>query len=147
MELFVRGFIRSSLVWLGVGVALGVWMVFDPARIGYRPAHLHANLLGFVSMMIFGVAYHVIPRFAGAPLSSRRAPLVHLAAANVGLALMVAGFMARLANAETGAVLLRAGAISNAIGVALFVATIWRTLDQSMQKGSATRMPQTLPIH
>lgn len=68
MEPFVRKFIRASLVWFGVGILLGLSMSFWPMEsLAYRPAHAHAHLLGFVSMMIFGVAYHVIPRFSGAP--------------------------------------------------------------------------------
>ncbi|HUF49370.1 MAG TPA: hypothetical protein VMN60_00965, partial [Longimicrobiales bacterium] len=76
MEPFVRRFIRSSLVWLGAGVLLGLWLSVDPAAVIYRPAHMHANLLGFVSMMIFGVAYHVLPRFTGNALRSRRGAVV-----------------------------------------------------------------------
>ena len=72
MDWFVRAFLKSSLVWLGLGVTLGVGMAGHPAWLVYRPAHLHMTLLGFVAMMIFGVAYHVIPRFTGHPLHGRR---------------------------------------------------------------------------
>ena len=34
------------------------------------PSHMHMVLLGFVTMMIYGVAYHVIPRFTGHALSA-----------------------------------------------------------------------------
>ena len=129
MEIFVRGFIRSSLIWLGVGAALGLWMIFDSGVLAYRPAHLHANLLGFVSMMIFGVAYHILPRFTGRPLRSRRAALIHLVLANVGLALMVGGFMTRVSHAGIGTLLLQVGGVSSTIGIALFVTNIWRTID------------------
>src|SRR3954470_15921997 len=78
MDPFVRRFIRSSLLWLGVGVTLGVLMTVRPAMLAFRPAHMHANLLGFVSMMIFGVAYHVIPRFTGRPLQSPGLAALHL---------------------------------------------------------------------
>jgi cbb3-type cytochrome oxidase subunit 1 len=128
METFVRGFVRSSLVWLGVGAALGLWMIFDPGVLAYRPAHMHANLLGFVSMMIFGVAYHILPRFTGNPLSSRRAAMIHLFLANAGLALMVAGFITRVSNAAAGTLLLQAGGVSSTIGIALFITNIWRTI-------------------
>ena len=43
-------------------------MAVRPAWAVYRPAHVHMLLLGFVTMMIYGVAYHVVPRFAGFPL-------------------------------------------------------------------------------
>jgi cbb3-type cytochrome oxidase subunit 1 len=72
MDTFVRKFIRASVLWLVAGVVLGVVMTWLPGgMVYYRAAHMHANLLGFVSMMIFGVAYHVIPRFAGRPLHVR----------------------------------------------------------------------------
>lgn len=129
MEAFVRRFIRSSLVWLGVGVLIGISMAFFPARaLAYRPAHVHANLLGFVSMMIFGVAYHVIPRFTGNPLHSRRLGPVHLVAANLGLALLVGGWIVRVWAFGAGEVLVRAGGAVSAVGVGLFIYNIWRTL-------------------
>ena len=114
MEAFVRNFIRSSVLWLGGGVVLGVWMALAPQAIVYRPAHVHANLLGFVSMMIFGVAYHVIPRFTGNPLSSRRLALVHLWIANIGLALLVSGWFIRPWQWNVGTAALGTGALEGA---------------------------------
>ena len=92
MEQFVRVFLKGSLAWLALGVTMGVAMAVHPVWTVYRQAHMHMMLLGFVTMMIYGVAYHVIPRFAGFPLYSRRAPVIHLWISNVGLALMVVGF-------------------------------------------------------
>jgi cbb3-type cytochrome oxidase subunit 1 len=130
MDPFVRRFIRASLLWLGVGVLLGLWMALDARWLALRPAHMHATLLGFVSMMIFGVAYHVIPRFTGHPLHSRRLPAVHLWVSNLGLGGMVAGFVLRLWQAQPGAVLLGAGALLSAAGAGLFIFNLWRTLDE-----------------
>ena len=129
MDPFVRRFIRSSLVWLGVGVSIGVAMALDPAAVAYRPAHMHANLLGFVSMMIFGVAYHVMPRFTGRPLHSPRAAALHLWVANLGLAGMVSGFILRVPRWGVGAPLLAAGGVLSAAGAFLFIYNIWNTLE------------------
>jgi cytochrome c oxidase cbb3-type subunit 1 len=128
MEPFVRNFVRASLVWLGIGVLLGLSMVVFPQALVYRPAHMHANLLGFVSMMIFGVAYHVLPRFAGRPLWSRRAAAVHLVLANAGLALMVGGWITRVNLPAAGTAVLTAGVIGSAAGAFLFIGNIWRTI-------------------
>jgi cbb3-type cytochrome oxidase subunit 1 len=129
METFVRRFIRASLVWLGVGVLIGISMAFFPAQaLAYRPAHVHANLLGFVSMMIFGVAYHVIPRFTGRALHDRRLGPVHLVAANLGLALLVSGWIVRVWAFGAGEALVRAGGAVSSVGVGLFIYNIWRTL-------------------
>jgi cbb3-type cytochrome oxidase subunit 1 len=141
MEPFVRGFIRASLVWLGVGVLIGAAMGFWPGwAMAYRPAHMHATLLGFVSMMIFGVAYHVIPRFSGSPLRSRPLATTHLWVANLGLALLVLGWLGRVGWPGTGALLIRSGAVASALGAFLFIYNIWRTLG-----GAETRATQAGP--
>lgn len=128
MEPFVRSFIRSSLLWLGGGVLLGVWMAVSPQAIMYRPAHVHANLLGFVSMMIFGVAYHVIPRFTGSPLRSRRTAMVHVWLANIGLAILVGGWLMRPSLGQVGTAAVMTGGIVSAAGAFLFIGNIWQTL-------------------
>lgn len=130
MEGYVRAFIRSSLSWLGVGVLIGISMAIWPAdALAYRPAHVHANLLGFVTLMIAGIAYHVIPRFTGNPLHSRSLAVVHLWVANVGLALMVSGWIATVRLGWLGQMVLRVGAVIAAVGAGLFIYNIWRTLD------------------
>ncbi|HEX7049531.1 MAG TPA: hypothetical protein VF188_04910 [Longimicrobiales bacterium] len=140
MDPFVRRFVRSSLVWLGIGVLIGVSMAFWPAAaLVYRPAHAHANLLGFVSMMIFGVAYHVIPRFAGTPLHSRRLAALHVWVANAGLALLVGGWILRASLPGAGMAVLRAGAAVSAVGAGLFVYNLWRTLDASATAAAGWR--------
>jgi heme/copper-type cytochrome/quinol oxidase subunit 1 len=129
METYVRNFLRSSLVWLGIGVTIGIAMVFAPYHaLAYRPAHMHANLLGFVSMMIFGVAYHVLPRFTGRPLRRPGLARVHLLCGNAGLALMVGGFLARVAWPLTGRALLAAGGVASASAAFLFITNIWYVL-------------------
>jgi cytochrome c oxidase cbb3-type subunit 1 len=129
MEPFVRRFIRASLIWLGVGVLIGIAMAVAPMRAHvFRPAHAHANLLGFVSMMIFGVAYHVLPRFSGHPLHSGRLAGLHLIVANAGLAMLVTGWLARGA-LGTGTPLVVLGALASATGAGLFIFNMWRTLD------------------
>ncbi len=132
MDWFVRAFVRASVSWLAGGVTLGVAMAAAPAAaLPYRPAHMHMNLLGFVAMMIFGVAYHVIPRFAGAPLRSRRLAAAHWWAANAGLAAMVAGFGLRASGWSSFVVataVLAAGGALSALGAYAFAWNIWRTV-------------------
>ena len=55
MDWFVKAFLKASLAWLALGVTLGATMAAHPAYTIYRPAHAHMVLLGFVTMMIFGV--------------------------------------------------------------------------------------------
>src|SRR6476646_815842 len=109
MEWFVRVLVKSSLAWLACGVTLGVAMAVHPQLLIYRPAHVHMNLLGFVTMMIYGVAYHVVPRFTGHPLHSRTLAGWQTWLANVGLALMVTGFALTANGVRIAAIVLGTG--------------------------------------
>lgn len=129
MDWFVKAFVKSSLVSLGLGIVMGTWMALSPGAIIYRPAHVHLNLLGFVSMVIFGVAYHVIPRFTGHPLHSRVIAGVHWWASATGLVLLVSGFLAAPHRTDLSRGLLGAGALLSALGAFLFIYNLWRTID------------------
>ena len=126
---YVRGFLRSSLIWIVIGVAIGIGMAWWPAdHLAYRPAHAHANLLGFLSMFVFGVGYHVLPRFVGAPLTEGQAAwaMRQLWIQNAGLALLVSGWLVRPWRGSLGQWLLVAGAPVSAFGIAIFVTIAWR---------------------
>lgn len=132
MDWFVRAFLKASVTWLAIGVTIGIAMIASPSWIVYRPAHMHINLLGFVTMMIFGVAYHVIPRFSGAPLHDRRLAGGHWWIANIGLLLMVSGFVLRvdtLLPQPAAVALLAAGGTLSALGAYAFAYNMWKTLD------------------
>jgi hypothetical protein len=84
-----RGFVQASLIYLALVAATGLAMlVWPPLRTYGRCAHVPIALVGFVAMMIFGVAYHVLPRFAGRPLYSGSMAGWHLVLQNAGLSLL-----------------------------------------------------------
>ena len=139
MDWFVKAFIKTSLVWLTLGVTLGVAMAAHPAWTIYRPAHLHMLVLGFVTMMIYGVAYHVVPRFAGSPLYSHSAPVWQWFASNIGLACMCVGFGLRAIGMTAGTAVLATGGALSAAGAYTFAYVIWRTLDGPASLREAAR--------
>jgi cbb3-type cytochrome oxidase subunit 1 len=138
MSAAVRNFLKSSLAWLALGVTLGVAMAAHPAWTLYRLAHVHIMLLGFVAMMIFGVAYHVIPHFVGFRLHRPALAGAHWWIANAGLVLMASGFVARVMAPTTGTLILVAGGTLSALGAYLFVYVIWRTIDGPSQLRAAS---------
>jgi len=144
MDWYVRAFLKASLAWLAMGVTLGVAMAAHPVWTVYRLAHVHMMLLGFVTMMIFGVAYHVIPRFAGFPLHSRRAAVWHWWISNAGLIGMVAGFTTRAQGATWATVVLATGGTLSAIGAYLFVYLLWRTIDGPAKIRAATKRARSV---
>ncbi len=128
MDWFAKAFLKSALAWLVLGTALGAGMTLQPAWLAYRPAHLHMNLLGFVFMMIAGVAYHVIPRFTGHQLFSRRLATIHWWLANSGLAVLATGFLL-MGSGRGYAVPLGAGGVLSAGAALCFVVNMWATID------------------
>ena len=81
-------FIRSAMIYFLIAVSLGLWMGIYP-RGYYMPVHVHLNLLGWMSMFIYGVAYHILPRFSGQQLYSDKLSEVHFWTAHIGLIGMV----------------------------------------------------------
>jgi cbb3-type cytochrome oxidase subunit 1 len=85
MDRFVKNFIIVSIIYLGVSSILGVCMLWDQSLISLKFVHSHLNLLGWVSMMIYGVGYHVLPRFSGKPLKYPKMGELQFWTANFGL--------------------------------------------------------------
>jgi len=85
MDIFVVRFIKASLIYLLLGGILGVLFLYDSNFLNLKFVHSHFNLLGFVSMMIFGVGYHVLPRFRGKELYSKPMANIQFWTANIGL--------------------------------------------------------------
>jgi hypothetical protein len=135
-------FIAAALVYLVIGMLLGLAMAFVPAWIYYiRPAHAHVNLLGWVSMFIYGVAYHVLPRFTGQPLHSERLADFHLIAANVGLV----GMAASIALLGPGPVFGAFGTLAM-LGNLAFVYNVGRTIWAAQAaRGGPGAMAQPTP--
>lgn len=67
MNPLVRRYIKSAIVFLVVGMGLGLWLLAArefglPIPWRLPSAHTHALLVGFVLMMIAGVALWMFPR-------------------------------------------------------------------------------------
>ncbi|GAA0867941.1 hypothetical protein GCM10009116_02760 [Brevundimonas basaltis] len=55
-----NNFLRLGVLSALVGMSLGVWMGANEDFV-LRPVHAHINLLGFASMMLFGLFYRAFP--------------------------------------------------------------------------------------
>jgi len=94
MDKFPKLFIKAGLVYLGAGVLAGVLMalnIIDPST--FRFVHFHLNLVGFVGMVIFGVALHILPRFNGRPVPHPLWVPVQFYLMNAGLVGMVVFYL------------------------------------------------------
>lgn len=147
MDWFVRAFLKASLVWFSLAVAVAVVMAVYPPLTVYRTAHLHVALLGFVTQMIYGVALHVVPRFFGQPLVHRRMAETQFWSAQAGLGVLVVGFVARIDGWPLASATIAVGGLASAVGAACFVINLWVTMDASPMRAvnAKGRAMPTLP--
>ena len=124
-------FTGISIVYLLIGCPLGVMFLFLPHYIPYlRPVHAHINLIGFVSIMIFGVSYHMFPRFTGSPIYSVPIGRLQFYLANLGLIGMTLSWWVFERESSVQHIgLLTFGAVE-AVAAVLYIYNSWKTLNQ-----------------
>lgn len=144
MHSIVRRFLKTAVVFLVVGLAIGVWLLIRretggaPASPRELSAHTHALLVGFVMMVIAGVALWLFPRPEAG--NTRYKPALAEAAwwcLAPGTAVRSAAEM--LAGPAPGAVTRVAiigGGLAQAIGLALVFRTLYPRIRAA---GSAQR--------
>lgn len=145
MDWFVKAFIRASLGWFALGVLLGIALAAYPPWVIYRPAHAHMNVVGFLTMMVFGVGYQLLPRLFGHPLYSRRMAVAHWWLANSGLGGMVAGFVMQPHIGRTGSTIVAVGGVLFSLGALGFVFNMWRTFNLADARARSRALERMLP--
>lgn len=145
MDWFVKAFIRASLAWFALGIILGLLMAAHPPWVAYRPAHAHMNVVGFLTMMVFGVGYQLLPRLFGHALYSRKLAIAHWWLANGGLAGMIFGFFLQPHVGPRSAPITATGGLLFAFGALGFVYNMWRTFNLADASARARVMERGLP--
>ena len=121
--------VRSAFAWLGAGIGVLIASSAGVLGDGYfvASAARHAFALGFVTLMVYGVAARAIPAFLGRAIRSPRLQLAAIVLTEAGVALRVVpqalGGIDRVSNALVGA----SGILAYA-GLVAFAASLVRTL-------------------
>jgi hypothetical protein len=129
-----RRFLKAALLFtLTGGTALGAWALFmmglrgelGGLSPGVIQVHGHFQLFGWVGLFVIGVAYHILPRLTGIPISSRRL-------ASGSFVLLVGGILLRMAQpldpSSARASLLIGAALMELAGCAIFAWIVCRIL-------------------
>jgi hypothetical protein len=78
--------VLAAACCLAVGVSMGAWFANDAvAGARLRTAHAEINLFGWSGLLISGVGYYLVPRFAGRPLRWPRLAIAQLALLGGGI--------------------------------------------------------------
>ena len=112
-------FFATATVFVVFGMAWGIHMSATGDHL-HAPAHAHLNLLGWVTMALFGVYYHLVPS-AGAS----RLALIHYAVATLGVLLITPGIV--MAIDGTGEALAKAGSVLSILSMLIFLWTVIST--------------------
>lgn len=133
MHSLVRRFLKTAILFLVTGLIIGGWMIVQRELIGTYPshyivsAHTHAILVGFVMMMILGVALWLFPRpdKSDERYQPRVADIAYWLL-TIGTATRIAGELARI---ELTSLSIRwivvLASFAQIAGIGLFFYTMW----------------------
>lgn len=112
-------FFMTAVVYVTLGM---IWGIVMAATGDHRlaPAHAHLNLVGWVTLALFGIYYHLVPK-AGEHVLAK----VHLALATAGVVLIVPGIAMALSGA--GELLAKIGSVLTLASMLLFAVVVFRS--------------------
>lgn len=123
MDPVAKNFIRMSVIYFAIAAVIGAYFMFS--KVNHHQlfqAHVHLMLLGWMSMMVYGVGYHILPRFNGNPVAFPKLAVFHFFVANIALV----GFVSSWGIGRYGGSNIpeKGFAVLNAIGIIMFVTNI-----------------------
>jgi len=146
MEKFPRYFIIAAISYLLAGVAFGIGVSSGELEVFEgKFVHAHLNLAGFMAMFIYGVAYHILPRFNATPVKRPALIAVHFYSVNVGLWGMALSALANgiYTRGPAHTAFITSG-ILEAVGIVLFAYNIIPVL---VEGGMQTVQPPPKPAY
>lgn len=90
-----NAFLRLGVVFALIGVGLGYWMGASQ-QFTASPVHAHINLLGWVSMFLYGLFYRAFPAAAAGWLAK-----AHLGLSVIGLLIFMPALAIKLLHVES----------------------------------------------
>lgn len=129
MDKYAKAFVKASLVYLGIGVITGFLMVAHPdLRFPLARVHTHINLLGFMAMMVYGVGYHILPRFMGRPVYSHTLGNVQVYLANISLVGLSLSWILEATVGGGWHTLAILFGLAQGISIFLFIINLWMSM-------------------
>lgn len=134
MPQLTRWYLRAAMLHLGGALVLGVLLQVSWARGTFPfiavlfPTLLHLLVVGWITQVIFGVAYWMFPRYsAEQPRGSERLGWITFVSLNAGLLLRLAGEPAHLLGRDSGGLLVTSALLQLVAGWA-FILNTWPRL-------------------
>jgi hypothetical protein len=111
-------FFVAAVLCVVAGMLWGIWMAISHDHL-LAPAHAHLNLVGWVTLALYGVYYRLTPQ-----ANASRLARVHAGVAIPGVVVMVAGIA--LVRSGGSASIAAVGAILSLLSAGIFLGTVLR---------------------
>ena len=119
MKNMTHNFLIAAILYGLWGTLMGAWMVF--AQESYLgQVHAHINLVGWVTLALFGVFYHIYPTVSESTLAA-----IHFWTANLSVLALNIGLWLFFEQ-KGGFLLIRAGTVLVLLSFLLFLVLMWR---------------------
>ncbi|RXT03999.1 cytochrome-c oxidase [Ammoniphilus sp. CFH 90114] len=115
-------FLKLAAGYFVIGVLVGMGMSMTH-QFGLVSLHAHINLLGWMSMALFGIIYHLYPATAESTLFRW-----HFWLYNIGLPIMMVALYLVLTGVNAALPFIPVGATAVIIGVIVFAVNLWRNI-------------------
>ena len=110
-------------------------MILSPDfRFALTRVDVHILLLGFMAMMIYGVGYHILPRFMGRPVYSHRLGNIQIWLANITLFGLSTSWILEASQGGTWHSLAILFGMGQVIAVFLFIVNLWMSMVAQTEK-------------
>ena len=135
MPTIARLLIKTALIWLILGLFLGVYLFSSQAgrfAVVFLPVFYHMIILGWVTQLIFGVAYWFFPKYSkDHPRGYERLIWISYIALNSGLILRAIGEpMAALSNSLYSEPILFLSILLQWFAALAFVINTWKRTEK-----------------
>ena len=115
-----KAYLKVASVYFTIGVLVGLTMgIIHDFR--FTSVHAHVNLLGWVSMALFGLIYHFYPNAANSKLAKTQFWL-H----NIGVPVMLGGIALQVLGVSAALPPTIIGSLAVVIGVILFMINVFK---------------------
>lgn len=112
-------FMATAALFVTIGMAWGIQMSASGNHM-LAGAHAHLNLVGWVTMGLFGLYYHLVPA-AGERMLAK----IHYAIATLGVVTIVPGIV--MAITQQGETLAKIGSVLTILSMLIFLYTVLTT--------------------
>jgi hypothetical protein len=123
-------FLKIAVVYLAIGAGLGLYMGIT-VQFTLAPVHAHLLLLGWVSLALAGIVYHLYPAAA-----TTRLARIHFWLHNLALPVFMVGLGMLLSGRQDAIPIAAAGSTTMLVGLILFASNVLLNVKPGALRGS-----------